>query len=76
VDIAAKVGALIALGDTMRIEETLKKAEMVDPRLPYWIEQIVQVAGGSDSPHYLLIAAAKLLSDSEQIIEDLERYNF
>jgi hypothetical protein len=60
----------------MRLEETLRTAEIIDPRLPHWVEKIVEIAGGSDSPHYLLIAAAKLLADSEQTIQDIERYGF
>jgi hypothetical protein len=71
-----RVVAKIVLGDIMRIEETLRTAEIIDPRLPYWIEKIVEMAGGSHSPHYLLIAAAKLLADSEQIIEDFDKNGF
>jgi hypothetical protein len=69
------VGVLTVLGELMTIEETLRKAEMIDPYLPYWIEKIIEVAG-SESPHDILIAAAYLLSKQEKIQEDWERHGF
>lgn len=59
----------------MTLEETLKKAEMIDPYLPYWIEKIIEVAG-SESPQDILIAAAYLLTEQEKIQENWERYGF
>lgn len=59
----------------MTIEETIKKAEMIDPYLPYWIEKIVEIAGGESSQD-ILIAAAYLLSKQEKLQEDWERHGF
>lgn len=59
----------------MTIEETIKKAEMIDPYLPYWIEKIIELAGG-ESPQDILIAAAYLLANQEKLQEDWERHGF
>jgi hypothetical protein len=59
----------------MIIEETIKKAETLDPYLPYWIEKIIEIAG-SESSHDILIAAAYLLTKQEKLQEDWERHGF
>lgn len=59
----------------MTIEETIKKAEMIDPYLPYWVEKIIELAG-SESPQDILIAAAYLLANQEKLQEDWERHGF
>lgn len=57
------------------IEKTLEAAGMIDPRFPYWIEKIMELSGTTESSS-VLIAAAYLLSESEDLINRFDKYGF
>lgn len=60
----------------MRLEDLLKKADQIDPRMPYWIEKLTELAGGTNSVEHILLVASKLLAESEQRIDDFDRHSF